>query len=267
MNRAVVVRRAVPLVLLFGVLLVAARVEGGNPTDPRRVSQITASQAVAAVQSFDSARAADVAVQRTVDGALGRAYEVAGSSVSALVDVFDGRIVLFEVTGAVEATGRANITSAGAQQVAQTFLSAHRIPVDGLGEPLIEAEDHGDVSTVTITWQRVSPSGVLLPDERIVHVNPSTAQVTGFLDLRRPFIDPPAPQISQEQAGSIAAAAAGVGDVRQSQLLVTFSASGEQLLVWRLWLRDDAPNSPTIQAAVVDIDASTGSVIQVAPAL
>jgi Peptidase propeptide and YPEB domain len=249
--------------MVLGLISVAAA-WSLDTSDPRRMPAVSEGDAVAAVRAFATS-ARDAKAEGTIDGALGRAYQVSGSDVRALVDVADGRVVLYQRPSAVatvEADGPrpAFVSAADALAAAVTFLDAHKVSVSGLGAPDVELLDHGASVEYVITWQKMNADGVLLPDSRTVRVNPISREVFSYLDLQRPFVAPGIARVSSDEAVRVAQQSSGDGEVEASRLAVSFNAAGQQMLVWRITL-----DRTTVEGAhvawVVIVDANSGQVV------
>jgi hypothetical protein len=250
-------------VVLIGLISVAA-VWSVDTSDPRRMPALSEDDAVAAIRAF-APSARDAKAQGTIDGALGRAYQVYGSDVRALVDVADGRVVLYQRPSAVatfEADGPRPefVSSSEALAAAVSFLDSHRISIAGLGAPDVELLDHGSSAEYVVTWQKVNADGVLLPDSRAVRLNPISREVFSYLDLQRPFVDPGTARVDVSEAVRLARASSQDGEVQASQLAVSFDAAGRQMLIWRIALEKTTVEGAH-EAWVVLVDANSGQVV------
>ncbi len=258
-----VILAASAAMVLVGLISVAAA-WSLDTSDPRRMPAVSEGDAVAAVRAF-APSARDAKAEGTIDGALGRAYQVSGSDVRALVDVADGRVVLYQrpsAVAAVEADGPRPefVNPAEALAAAASFLEAHKVSVSGLGAPDVELLDHGASVEYVITWQKTNADGVLLPDSRTVRVNPISREVFSYLDLQRPFVAPGLAQVSSDEAVRVARGSSGDGEVQASRLAVSFDAAGHQMLIWRITFEKTTVEGAHV-AWVVMVDASSGQVV------
>ena len=261
-QRRLLLAASVATILIGGIS--AAAVLSLDTSDPRRVPVVAEDDAVLAVGAFAPA-ARDAKVQGTVDGALGRAYEVIGSDVRALVDVADGRVVMYQRPSAVakvEADGARPrfVSPSDALAAAVSFLDAHQISVSGLGQPDIDLLDHGVSVEYVVSWQKVSDDGVLLPNSRTIRMNPISGEVFSYLNIQRPFVSPAAPRVDVDEAVSVARGGADKADVEASRLVVSFDPLGNQMLVWRIMLEKTTPDGAHL-AWVVVVDANSGQVV------
>lgn len=177
------------------------------------------------------------------------------------VDSATGKVIYMMLSAPL--TAAVNFTPEQAQSAAAAFLTAHRVPFDGL-TATVALQDHGCCKEYIVTWQQYV-NGALVPDMRQVSVDPATGQVFSFMDRRVAYAPVPSPVLSRDEAIAKAIAASGlsaptVGDV---QLLVDSSPIWPGRLVWSVQLSQQVPiasgSSVTyVSAYWVYVDAITG---------
>ncbi len=226
----------------------------------------TGQRAVTGLQSAMSGPdTSDLVVDEPTDGALDRYYPVHGKAVTAFVDVSDGHVAAFVLSGLAPAPNSpAAVTPDQALAIASQYLADRAIPTRGL-DPSVQLVDRGALTTYQVTWQR-SIRGIEVPEVRIVRIYAATGTVYAVIWTTRAFQDPPAPKISKTEAldassdavmallpGKMNSQAAKLAALAgNARLSVRFAPNGTQLLVW------------TVQFSVgeshflVDVDASTG---------
>ena len=184
-------------------------------------------------------------------------YSVAGPGVQAMVDATTGQLASVLFLDRMPITPGVTITTDAAQADSLTFLSAAGLANGGLTSS-VELIDHGDFKEYAVKWQ-LRVNGALVPEQRLVSVNPQTGKVFSLVVVSVPYKTPPIPTISRQDA--IAAAnrllGAPLTTVESSDLIVTFDANGAQLLVWQIGLRAGGPTPSA--AAMVQVDAMTGT--------
>ncbi len=230
--------------------------------DPGRTTAVSEQQALAGVLRIADAPEGSASVQGIEDLFMARAYRVSGRTLEAAVDVNTGRIIHVSMVDRMPSSSRATINEGVALQRAEAFLTAKGIDTNGL-HPEVRFLDHGSSAEYIVTWSR-REAGVLVPDRRIVQVNPLTAEVFAVSDLRREYAAPTTPKLSQSDAESIARKDAGVsGRLAVAELVVAFDRAGRQILVWQLQFVDGA-DDPTayVQASYVSVDAADGSIVE-----
>ncbi len=255
-------------VLMAGLLagaLIAPVVAAATGGDPQRVTVLSASDAAAVVAAFagGSARAADLAVRGPVDGAVNRFYQVQGAGISSNIDAHSGDVLslVLPVTSATLASAPA--TAPSAKATAEQFLVGRSISTDGLTESL-RLIGHGESSEYVVEWDRVV-NGVVVPDLRVVGVDATTGQSFRYLYLHRAYAEPGKPAVNQAAAEALAVKLVGGSGVlvEDSQLRISFTASGSQLLVWTVSLTatvDVTPEGTLVPGHWdVEVDAATGA--------
>ena len=184
-------------------------------------------------------------------------YSVAGPSVQAMVDATTGQLASVLFGDRMPITPAVTITADTARTDSLTFLTGAGLANDGL-TPSVELIDHGEFKEYAVKWQ-LRVNGALVPEQRLISVNPQTGKVFSLVVVSVPYTTPPIPTISRQDA--IAAAnlllGAPLTTVESSDLVVTFDASGAQLLVWQIGLRVGGPTPSA--AAMVQVDAMTGT--------
>jgi hypothetical protein len=235
-------------------LAVAIGATAASPKPGPNTIAVTPDQAISAVGRFTSA--SGLTVSPTTIGRFRPLFVVEGPDVSATVDATTGAIASIVLNSRVPVTSVVTITAATAQNAAAAYLAANGIPTTDLS-PTVALADHGGMRQFDVTWQR-RVNGALVPDQRIVSVNPQTGEVFSLIDIAYPFTTPSVPLVSQ--AAAVAAAQSLVdapsAALDSVDLVVSFDTSGAQTLVWRVGLRiGGIPPS----AAMVEVDALTGA--------
>ena len=216
---------------------------------------VTPAEAIQAVKVFvgDATLTDDLTVYGPTHGASGPFYEVFGQRVDANVNAANGTIVTLLYTGVAQ-PGKSTIDRDRATQIAQDFVAQHDISVDGLDREIAFA-DYGDTSEYVVTW--VKHEGVAIaPNSREIDVDAASGRAYRYVSVNRPYEPPPIPQVTKQTAESTAIRAAdGSADasIGHSELLITFTTTGVQTLVWRVHV-----NIGITDHAIVDVDAVTG---------
>lgn len=183
-------------------------------------------------------------------------YSVAGPGVQAMVDATTGQLASVLFSDYMPITPAVTISAGAAQEASLSFLTGAGLANASL-MPTVELVDHGDFKEFAVKWQ-LRVNGALVPEQRLVSVNPQTGKVFSLVVVSVPYSAPPTPTISRQDA--IAAAnlllGAPLTTIESSDLVVTFDASGAQLLVWQIGLRI---GGPTPSAAMVQVDAMSGA--------
>ena len=226
------------------------------PATVRPSGGVTAAQAKHAVQRL--VPTGDLTV--TGPDALGSRslYAVDGQGVHATVDALSGSLASVLMGDRMPSTPGVTITEAAARSDSLAFLTASGLATGGL-TATVDLIDHGDFKEYQVAWQR-RINGALVPDQRIVSVNPQTGEVFSLVNVSTPYEPPPAPGLSLDQAVAVARQLLGESSttVESSDLVVTFAPDGTQLLVWQIGIHVNAPNAG---AAMVQVDAISGTAI------
>lgn len=255
------------LAALAACLIAGCQSPSAPPGTPQSSREIAASPSpIATGVDAEGARAAleaflgrpvDVQVTGPETGASGPFYQLQGADISAAVSATDGRVVSILLLDAVPSSRVTKLSPADALTAATAYVEAHGLSVDGLGAG-VELVDHGEAVAYEVTWTKVE-RGIELPVRTILQVDAATGAIFSFLDVRRPYAEPPAPVVSRELAVSAAriAAAMSSASVDGAKLLVSFTPDGRQQLVWEIALTDG------VSHALVDVDAISGSAVVV----
>lgn len=229
-------------------------VSSATPPGPRMTDNVRPSGARAAVERFLGQAVPGAAITGPDRGLFRQTYKVETPDFTALVDAFDGRVVYF-----LNAPGQlihgASARTFDPVEIATRVLTEHRGAMPGV-KPTVTRADHGALQLIEVTWQRTS-GAIRLPDMRRVVLDAETGAVISYMNDQLPYADPPTTAITQEQAEQTALAACGLShpSVTRAQILVTFdSATGAQVLVWRVDVFDESVPA----AAEVEVDAVTG---------
>lgn len=257
-------RRILAAVIVAGALLIPVAAIA-TPGDAQRTVAFTPAQAANLVASFvgPSIRAADLSVEGPIDGAVNRVYRVHGPRVSANVDAHTGAVMTMLVTGQGTAKPAAKaVDSATALATARGFARSRSVAIDGLAES-VRFVDHGERSEYVAEWvHRVGD--VIVPDYRLVGIDAMTGEVWRFLNVSRPYADPPTPAVARAAAESAARTvitdATGV-KADTAELRITFTQAGEQRLVWQVYLSGmaDGTSADVTSHWVVEVDAMSGA--------
>jgi hypothetical protein len=256
-------RRTLPwLVAVAGAALItlavsAVALSGGG--DPRKEVKLDAASAKAIADQFAGDKVKGAKVQGPINGALHRAYLVAGPGADVWVDAFDGTVVQAVVTDVVASNGEAMAATAATER-ARGFLRDHKIPAPQ-DDPAVELVDRGVFSTWVITWQGRSGKA-LAPDLREVELMADTGDVLRVVHHVRPYAQPPEAVVTADQAVSLAIAAAGMPDAsaEQTNLRIVFDDDGRQMLTWDVVLTRQRGDGVG-EAAFVDVNAITGDAL------
>ena len=227
-----------------------------DPATARPSGHLTAAQAHEAVRRL--VPTGDLTV--TGPDSLGSRslYAVDGQGVHAMVDALTGSLASVLLSDRMPSTPGVTITEATARSDSLAFLTASGFATDGL-TATVELIDHGEFKEYHVAWQR-RINGALVPDQRLVSVNPQTGEVFSLVNVSTPYAPPPVPALSLDQA--VVAAKQLLGEssttVESSDLVVTFASDGKQLLVWQVGIHVKGSNPG---AAMVQVDAMSGAAI------
>ncbi|HEY5487771.1 MAG TPA: hypothetical protein VIK06_09000 [Candidatus Limnocylindrales bacterium] len=263
--------RLVGIVAMVAVLAIALGVAGAYvqlrqaaPAAPHAsATPITRDGAVTAVESFLGRKLGTVDVSEPQAWPGGREVEVreTGSDrADAWVDVNTGTVIRLMLAGAIPETTTVAISSDQTRAAAEAFFKAHDISLDGL-TATVKLVDHGTSKEYEIEWDRIE-NGVLLPDSRLVEVDPSNGVVFSFMDRRVATGPVPSPKIARDEAIRLATAASGLSNpkIEGAQLLVDSSPVWSGRLVWSVQLSEVMPEG-WVSAFWVEVDALTGETI------
>jgi hypothetical protein len=254
-NIQLVNRVSTVTVLGLAVALVVGVGCTGTPvpaTSPPSMSRfISAEDAIAAVLRF-APDATDLRASAIQSGAFGQFYTVDGTNVHANVDAVTGLVGTLFLARLAPDDATVAISEAEALLAARQFLDSHGMAVAGPA-PTLELRDHGETNEYLAIWQH-RINGALVPDSVRVSVNPKTAAIFSLVRVSRPYVAPPQPVVTLDQAIAAARVAADLAgaQVETSDLVVAFAADGSQRLVWQIALRSG------IEAAFVEVDAIDG---------
>ena len=242
--------------LVASLIGVALSVES---KDPGRLARVSGAAAVAKVAAISGLDPKALAASETVDGVVSRALTVRGPGVEAVVDVATGEVGYVTFFRRVPTTKATSVAEPRALQVAQQFVSDHGIDVAGLTSKF-ERLDHLDFIEYRITWS-TRMNGALVPDQRVISINPDTGEVYALVNIRRAYAAPPTPTITAAEATDIAAKTVD-GPVRleSADLVIRFSDVGKQLLVWNVTFREGDPEG-FVKGRHIVVDALTGEVL------
>ncbi|MHB8960550.1 MAG: PepSY domain-containing protein [Candidatus Limnocylindrales bacterium] len=204
-----------------------------NPSPMPSPSGITEAQAVAAVQAF-APHATGLHVTETETAAMGPTFRVQSADIVAEVDEATGEVRMFLDAAAMPTSRIVTLTKDEAQAAAAAWLAAHGVRTGGLS-PATTLLDHGSTQEYAVDFQgRVNAART--PHRVTVSIDPATGAVFAFVLFTRPFVTPPAPRLTADEA--VAAARSEEADpgatVTSTDLAIDFDAAGKQILVYEL---------------------------------
>jgi Peptidase propeptide and YPEB domain len=249
--RTIALAAALPL----GLVVAYSALASSPDTAGQRAIRVTPAQAISTLRHLVPTGSLRVSAPKL--GSLHYYYEVDGAGIQASVDAYTGSLGGLIVIGRMPSTRAVAISPAAAQSAAKAYLVANAIPAEGL-TPAVQLVDHGSFQEYDVTWQH-RINGALVPDQRLLSVNPETGDVFSFVNISYPYAPPARPVVSEEQAIAAADSLLGVtasSTIVSSDLIVTFDSQGRQILVWRVGVRENG-SIPT--AAMVQVDAMTGA--------
>jgi hypothetical protein len=237
---------------LIGVTLSA------ESKDPGRVAKVSNADAVKKVADVTGRDPKVLSVAETIDGVASRAITVRGAGIEAAIDVATGEVGYLTFFDRVPTSKTTTVAESRVLPIARQFAADHAIDVKGL-TPQFTRLDHLDFVEYRITWS-ARVNGALVPDQRIVSINPDTGEVYALVNISRPYVDPPSPTVTAEEATDVAAKTLeGPAELQAADLVVRFSEAGQQGLVWSVSFREGAEGSYVIGRHVF-VDALTGEV-------
>jgi hypothetical protein len=217
-------------------------------------SGITEAQAIAAVQAF-APHATGLRVTETETVPMGPAFRVESADIVAEVDEATGQVRMFLDNAAMPTSTVVKLTRDEALAAANVWLATHGVSTSGLS-PTTTLLDHGSSQEYEVVFQgRVDNARI--PHSVSVSIDPGTGAVYAFVLFAHPFVTPPAPRLTADQA----AAAARVEEqdpgakLTATDLAIDFDTAGNQILVYELDLtRTDG------FYVKLRVDAQTGAV-------
>jgi hypothetical protein len=247
--------------LTAAVLLIASLIGvtlSAESKDPGRVAKVNGADAVKKVAAIAGRDPMALSVDGTIDGVASRAITVRGAGIEAAVDVATGEIGYLTFFDRVPKSKTTTVAESRVLPIARQFATDHGISVKGL-TPQFTRLDHLDFVEYRITWS-ARVNGALVPDQRIVSINPDTGEVYALVNISRPYVDPPSPTVTAEEATGVAAKTLdGPAELQTADLIVRFSDAGKQELVWSVSFREGAEDGYVIGRHVF-VDALTGEV-------
>jgi hypothetical protein len=194
----------------------------------------------------------DLTVRGPIAGAVGSAYEVHGEHVIAWVNAQDGTLSTL-LYADMTTSGPPTTNAESAVQTAQAYLDRHGVSVAGL-DRTVRWADHGESSEFVVEWQG-HVGEVRVPNMREVGIDAASGEVFRFVNVNRPFAQPPEPIVDKGTAQQIAVRAANgspQATIDSTELVITFTRDGVQHLVWQVAVTDG------ISHTWVEIDSQTG---------
>ena len=173
----------------------------------------------------------------------------------ASVDASSGVVTALLILGIIQ-PGHPAIDEDMASTVGENYLYDRGLSTVGF-ERTVRVEDHGESSEFVVEWRK-HVGTVIVPDSREVGIDAATGRVFRYVYINMPFEPPIEPVIEQSIAEASALRAVNgspLARISSSELLVTFDPSGQQRLVWHVFVDDGLSHS------VVEVDAETGTVI------
>jgi hypothetical protein len=247
--------------LTTAVLLIASLIGvtlSAESKDPGRVAKVSNSDALAKVAAISGLDQKTLTVAETIEGVASRAITVRGAGIEAAVDVATGDVGYLTFFDRVPTSKKTTIAESRVLPIARQFAADHGIRVIGL-TPQFERLDHLDFVEYRITWS-ARVNGALVPDRRIVSINPDSGEVYALVNISRPYAKPPNPTVTAEEATNLAAKVVeGHAELQTADLVVRFSDAGEQELVWSVSFREGDADGYVIGRHVF-VDALTGEV-------
>ena len=170
-----------------------------------------------------------------------------------------GELDLLTLSERVPQSSQDLIGRANALGASREFAAQNAIDLRGL-TPEVVIVDHGEFAEYRVSWT-LRVHGALVPDQRVFSINPQTAEVFGYVNVRRPYSDPGPPVISGEAALTAATRSLG-GDaaLQSTDLVIRFTPSGKQLLMWELLFEETDENGYAM-GRLVKVDATTGHLL------
>jgi hypothetical protein len=178
---------------------------------------------------------------------LGPMWAINGPTVQGEISAGDGSISSLTLTSLAPTTTVVKIDAAAAEAAARAYLAARGVSVEGLTESTTLAD--ASPNRYTVTFQKLE-RGIEVPVRTGVGVNPETGAVFSFSNDRLPYVSPPDPRISRDEAIRRAnELAPGQAVTGTPHLAVGFDGNGTQTLVWQI-------NYPVTS---VEVDAISGA--------
>lgn len=249
--------------LVLGAALLVGFQDSGvmaGSGDSGRTPTITDAEAVARVRAASRSQA-DLKVTGTVESPVSRAFVVSGRGVDGIVDVNTGELGMLALSDNAPDSTAVSISEGEAVAAASEFLSAHAISSPKVS-PIVVLSDHSSTAEFVVSWvQRVN--GIVVPDQTIVKVNPSSGAVFSVVRIHRPFSEPGVAKVSKAEADAAARAAFGGADatLARAEVGVTFdTATGAQRVAWRLEYKVK-DRAGAFFGQLVSVDATTGEIL------
>jgi hypothetical protein len=179
-----------------------------------------------------------------VPGRAGDVYVLSGDGLSAQVDARSGRVVLVAKRPSTH-TGTAKLTQQDGLSAAERYVSAASRDVTGM-TCTATALEAGGLSIWSVEYVRLKGE-IELPDRVKVDIDAFDGQLVTYMDLARPYVDPPAPRMTRAVAIQTAIEkSGGQGKPGGAKLVVMFTASGRQILVWQVSVDNGTGYGPKV---------------------
>lgn len=226
--------------------------------------EITVEEAMEIVRQFAGEPLPELTLRETINNPVARLYILKGDSAEYWVNVDSGAIAGVHYTDKIPLSPDVNVSMEEAEAAAVNFAQEMYPGFSGLVLTERQLLDHGANKEYQFVWVQIVDSAVT-PNTVNVSVNPVTGEVCSYMSSARDIQPFNPPQVSISEAKTIAESAFQTEkDVSVSEpvLTVTFSASGEQLLVWRVHVDEIVSPSEYQHGVQYLIDAYTKEIIQ-----
>ncbi len=256
----------VAMILVVSVFIVMAcnRQEPTDKQDHAREVEVTVEEAMEIVRQFAGEPLPELTLRETIDNPVARLYILKDGSAKYWVNVNNGAIVGVQYTDKIPLSPDVNISMEEAEAAAIGFARKMYPGFSNLVLTERQLIDHGANKEYLFVWTQTLNSAIT-PNTVHVSVNPVTGEVCTYMSGSRdvqPF-DPP--KVSASEAKTIAKNTFKTEkDVLVSEpvLAITFSSSGEQMLVWQVQVDEIVSPSEYQHGAQYSIDAYTKEIVQ-----
>jgi hypothetical protein len=232
--------------------------------DPAREVKVTVEEAMEIVRQFAVEPLPDLTLRETIDNPVARLYILKDGNVRYWVNVNNGAIVGVQYADKVPISPDVNISIEEAEAAAIYFAQKMYLGFSNLILTERQLIDHRASKEYLFVWTQTVDLA-LTPNTVNVSVNPVTGEVCTYMSSARE-IQPFTPsKVSASEAKTIAKNTLQTErniSVSEPLLTITFSSSGEQLLVWQVQVDEVVGPEDYQHGAQYSINAYTGEIVQ-----